>query len=258
MCIGGISTDWMRRDVSDITKAPEMLGGRVKTLHPAVHGGQLARCCTAECGAHDAPGILARTIQSDEDDLKAQGIAPISIVVCNLYPFTETIAKPGCTIADAVEEIDIGGVTLLRAAAKNHARVSILSDPADYAPFLAAWTEGRGDVGQARRSALALKAFAQTAEYDGAIGGYFRAQYASGDLPEEQRAGAIQRLPLRYGANPHQKPAQAYVTEGQLPFTGPSLRCRHRSLRTDGPPSQSSPARRATSTSSTRSTRGRS
>ncbi|KAF8757683.1 bifunctional purine biosynthesis protein [Rhizoctonia solani] len=87
-------------DVSDITKAPEMLGGRVKTLHPAVHG-----------------GILARTIPSDQADLTAQSISPISIVVCNLYPFEATIAKPDCTLANAVEEIDIGGVTLLRAAA---------------------------------------------------------------------------------------------------------------------------------------------
>jgi phosphoribosylaminoimidazolecarboxamide formyltransferase/IMP cyclohydrolase len=165
-------------------------------------------------------GILARTIQSDEDDLKAQGIAPIAIVVCNLYPFSDTVARPGCTIADAVEEIDIGGVTLLRAAAKNHARVSVLSDPADYTRFLTAWNEGRGDVGEPLRSALALKAFTATAAYDGAIGGYFREQYASGDLPAERRAGAIQRLPLRYGANPHQKPAQAYVTDGELPFTG--------------------------------------
>jgi phosphoribosylaminoimidazolecarboxamide formyltransferase/IMP cyclohydrolase len=165
-------------------------------------------------------GILARTIQSDEDDLKAQGIAPIAIVVCNLYPFSDTVARPGCTIADAVEEIDIGGVTLLRAAAKNHARVSVLSDPADYGRFLAAWTEGRGDVGEPLRSTLALKAFTATAAYDGAIGGYFRKQYASADLPAGRRAGKIQRLPLRYGANPHQKPAQAYVTDGELPFTG--------------------------------------
>ncbi|KAJ7249494.1 AICARFT/IMPCHase bienzyme-domain-containing protein [Mycena haematopus] len=119
-------------DVSDITKAPEMLGGRVKTLHPAVHG-----------------GILARSIPSDEQDLASQGISPISIVVCNLYPFTSTISQPNCTLADAVEEIDIGGVTLLRAAAKNHARKT-----------------GGGDVGQNFRSKLALKAFEMTAQYD--------------------------------------------------------------------------------------------
>ncbi|KAF9021403.1 bifunctional purine biosynthesis protein ade10 [Hymenopellis radicata] len=185
-------------DVSDITKAPEMLGGRVKTLHPAVHG-----------------GILARSIPSDEKDLNAQGISPISIVVCNLYPFTETISQPNCTLANAVEEIDIGGVTLLRAAAKNHERVSVLSDPSDYTDFLKSWKEGNGDVGQSLRSKLALKAFEMTAKYDEAISGYFREQYATGAAP---LAGHVQRMPLRYGANPHQKPAQAFVADGQLPF----------------------------------------
>jgi phosphoribosylaminoimidazolecarboxamide formyltransferase/IMP cyclohydrolase len=168
------------------------------------------------------PGILARAIPSDEEDLKAQSISPISIVVCNLYPFTETIAKPGCTIANAVEEIDIGGVTLLRAAAKNHERVSVLSDPSDYDDFLKAWKDGQGDAGQALRSKLALKAFEMTATYDDAIGGYFREKYASSDLKPEELAGAVQRTPLRYGANPHQKPAQAYVTSGELPFKGDS------------------------------------
>ncbi|KAK7031682.1 bifunctional purine biosynthesis protein ade17 [Favolaschia claudopus] len=181
-------------DVSDITKAPEMLGGRVKTLHPAVHG-----------------GILARSIPSDEQDLATQGIAPISIVVCNLYPFTSTISQPNCTLADAVEEIDIGGVTLLRAAAKNHARVSVISDPADYTEFLDAWKSGNGDVGQNLRSKLALKAFEMTAQYDEAISGYFREQYASAELPKDKLAGAVQRIALRYGANPHQKPAQAFA-----------------------------------------------
>ncbi|KAH9935977.1 bifunctional purine biosynthesis protein ade10 [Epithele typhae] len=188
-------------DVADITKAPEMLGGRVKTLHPAVHG-----------------GILARSIPSDKADLEAQSISPISIVVCNLYPFTSTIAKPDCSLADAVEEIDIGGVTLLRAAAKNHERVSILSDPADYTQFLEAWKASNGDVGQAVRSKLALKAFEMTATYDDAISGYFREQYASSELPEDKLAGPVQRMALRYGANPHQKPAQAFVKEGELPF----------------------------------------
>ncbi|KAF8993797.1 bifunctional purine biosynthesis protein ade10 [Cyathus striatus] len=188
-------------DVSDITKAPEMLGGRVKTLHPVVHG-----------------GILARSIPSDEQDLKAQNISPISIVVCNLYPFTETISKPNCTVADAVEEVDIGGVTLLRAAAKNHARVSVLSDPSDYKEFLDAWAQGKGDVGQAFRNKLALKAFEMTAKYDEAISGYFREKYASAELSADELAGDVQRMALRYGANPHQKPAQAFVTEGKLPF----------------------------------------
>lgn len=136
-----------------------------------------------------------------------------------MYPFTSTIARPGCSLADAVEEIDIGGVTLLRAAAKNHERVSVLSDPADYADFVKAWTEGNGDVGAAFRSRLALKAFEMTARYDEAISGYFREQYADA-ADGEKRAGPPQRLTLRYGANPHQKPAQAFVTEGELPFKG--------------------------------------
>ena len=163
---------------------------------------------------------MARNIASDEKDLKEQGISPIAIVVCNLYPFTSTISKPGCTLADAVEEIDIGGVTLLRAAAKNHQRVSVLSDPADYKDFLEALIKGQGDVGQSLRSKLALKAFEMTAQYDEAISGYFREQYASAELSEEQLAGPVQRISLRYGANPHQKPAQAYVTDGKLPFKG--------------------------------------
>ncbi|KAI0321601.1 bifunctional purine biosynthesis protein ade10 [Amylostereum chailletii] len=187
-------------DVSGITKVPEMLGGRVKTLHPAVHG-----------------GILARDTPSDQQDLTAQSISPISIVVCNLYPFTSTIAQPNCTLANAVEEIDIGGVTLLRAAAKNHERVSVISDPADYAEFVKAWKEGKGDVGQALRSNLALKAFEMTASYDDAISGYFREQYADA-AGGDKLVGPVQRMALRYGANPHQKPAQAFVKEGELPF----------------------------------------
>src|SRR5271154_4941105 len=106
-------------DVSTITHAPEMLSGRVKTLHPAVHA-----------------GILARDLASDEKDLADQNINKVDYVVCNLYPFKETIAKINVTIPEAVEEIDIGGVTLIRAAAKNHTRVTILSDPAEYASFL--------------------------------------------------------------------------------------------------------------------------
>ncbi|KAJ3322523.1 bifunctional phosphoribosylaminoimidazolecarboxamide formyltransferase/IMP cyclohydrolase, partial [Gonapodya sp. JEL0774] len=106
-------------DVADITQAPEMLGGRVKTLHPAVHG-----------------GILARDIPQDDADMKARGYDKIDFVVCNLYPFQKTVAKEGVTIPEAVEEVDIGGVTLLRAAAKNHARVTVVSDPTDYVGLL--------------------------------------------------------------------------------------------------------------------------
>ncbi|ODV69701.1 bifunctional purine biosynthesis protein ADE17 [Hyphopichia burtonii NRRL Y-1933] len=176
-------------DVSTITHAPEMLGGRVKTLHPAVHG-----------------GILARNQKSDEDDLTAQGISKVDYVVCNLYPFKETVSKVAVTIDEAVEEIDIGGVTLLRAAAKNHARVTILSDPKDYAGFLQELKSG--EISAEARNRYALKAFEHTADYDVAISDFFRKQYSEN----------ISQLPLRYGANPHQKPAQAFVPQGELPF----------------------------------------
>ncbi|KAJ2782318.1 bifunctional phosphoribosylaminoimidazolecarboxamide formyltransferase/IMP cyclohydrolase [Coemansia javaensis] len=175
------------KDVSEITGAPEMLGGRVKTLHPAVHG-----------------GILARDTAGDEADLAAQAIDKIAFVACNLYPFKKTVERAGVTIPEAVEEIDIGGVTLLRAAAKNHARVAILCDPADYAQVLDEVRAGGGRVAEATRQRLALKAFEHTASYDAAIADYFRQQYARGTA----------QLPLRYGANPHQAPAQVFAGEG--------------------------------------------
>lgn len=180
-------------DVSSITHAPEMLGGRVKTLHPAIHG-----------------GILARNLESDEEDLKQQHIDKMDFVICNLYPFKETVSKIGVTVDEAVEEIDIGGVTLLRAAAKNHSRVTILSDPKDYAAFIDELSTSQdGEVSQNLRNRLALKAFEHTAEYDACIADFFRKQYS------EDKA----QLPLRYGANPYQKPAQAFVTEQEeLPF----------------------------------------
>jgi phosphoribosylaminoimidazolecarboxamide formyltransferase/IMP cyclohydrolase len=178
------------RDISAITKAPEMLAGRVKTLHPAVHA-----------------GILARNLASDEKDLAEQSIDKVDYVICNLYPFKDTVAKVNVTVPEAVEEIDIGGVTLIRAAAKNHARVTILSDPNDYAEFLRELEAG--EVKESSRKLYALKAFEHTADYDAAISDFFRKQYAG---------EGKQYLPLRYGANPHQKPASAYVKEGDLPF----------------------------------------
>ncbi|RHZ78743.1 hypothetical protein Glove_156g54 [Diversispora epigaea] len=178
-------------DVSDVTKAPEILGGRVKTLHPVVHG-----------------GILARNIASDETDLNAQHIHKIDFVVCNLYPFKQTVEKEGITITEAVEEIDIGGVTLLRAAAKNHDRVTVLSDPKDYSNFLTE-LKTNGKISEMTRRLNALKAFNHTADYDDAISNYFRQQYSKN----------ISQLTLRYGANPHQKPAQVFVKSGQLPIT---------------------------------------
>lgn len=178
------------QDVSSLTGAPEMLGGRVKTLHPVVHG-----------------GILAQSTASDDADLAERKIAKIDMVVCNLYPFQKTVAKPDVTIPQAVEDIDIGGVTLLRAAAKNHARVTVLSDPADYPAFLTALEAG--EITSSARQTYALKAFEHTASYDSAISGYFRGQFAS---------NGAQHMTLRYGANPHQKPAAAYMHDSDLPF----------------------------------------
>ncbi|TEA16468.1 Bifunctional purine biosynthesis protein ADE17 [Colletotrichum sidae] len=177
-------------DVSAITKAPEMLAGRVKTLHPAVHA-----------------GILARNLESDEKDLADQNINKVDYVICNLYPFKDTVAKVNVTVPEAVEEIDIGGVTLIRAAAKNHSRVTILSDPNDYAEFLKELESG--EITEASRNRYALKAFEHTADYDAAISDFFRKQYA---------ADGKQYSALRYGANPHQKPAAAFVPSGELPY----------------------------------------
>ena len=167
-----------------------MLSGRVKTLHPAVHA-----------------GILARDLASDEKDLAEQNINKVDYVICNLYPFKDTVAKINVTIPEAVEEIDIGGVTLIRAAAKNHSRVTILSDPEDYHDFLRELE--KGEVTEKSRQLYALKAFSHTADYDTAISDFFRKQYA-GD--------GLQQLSLRYGTNPHQKPAAAYMTDSPLPF----------------------------------------
>jgi phosphoribosylaminoimidazolecarboxamide formyltransferase / IMP cyclohydrolase len=167
-----------------------MLAGRVKTLHPAVHA-----------------GILARDLASDEKDLAEQNINKVDYVICNLYPFKDTIAKINVTIPEAVEEIDVGGVTLIRAAAKNHGRVTILSDPADYPEFLQELE--KGEVTERSRNLYALKAFEHTADYDASISDFFRKQYA-GD--------GVQQIALRYGANPHQKPAAAYMKMGPLPF----------------------------------------
>lgn len=183
-------TQTLGRDVSAITKSPEILAGRVKTLHPAVHA-----------------GILARDSASDEKDLAEQNINKVDYVICNLYPFKDTVAKINVTIAEAVEEIDIGGVTLIRAAAKNHSRVTILSDPDDYPEFLQELE--KGEVTERSRQLYALKAFEHTADYDAAIAAFFQKKYA---------ADGRQQVSLRYGANPHQKPASAFVVEGRLPF----------------------------------------
>ena len=182
-------------DVSDLTKAPEMLGGRVKTLHPAVHG-----------------GILARDTEQDMGELSARGYAPIDLVFCNLYPFTTVTKKEGVTVPQAVEEVDIGGVTLLRAAAKNHARVTVCCDPADYATIVAE-LKATGEVALETRKRLAVKAFEHTAQYDAAISQWFRAQYLGPEVATPHQ------MPLRYGCNPHQKPSSIWSENLPLPLT---------------------------------------
>ncbi|RWS14585.1 bifunctional purine biosynthesis protein PURH-like protein [Dinothrombium tinctorium] len=179
------------RDVSEVTGAPEMLGGRVKTLHPAIHA-----------------GILSRKIPNDIADMERQNFQFVCLVVCNLYPFVETIKSANVTVADAVEQVDIGGVTLLRAAAKNHERVAVVCDPQDY-NIVADEIEKNGCVSGETRKRLAVKAFNHTAQYDSAISNYFRSQYSQN----------VSQLPLRYGMNPHQKPAQIYTLLPRLPLT---------------------------------------
>lgn len=189
-------------DIAAITGAPEMLGGRVKTLHPAVHG-----------------GILARNSDADRADLAAQGIGLVDLVVCNLYPFADTVARPGVTLDEAVEQIDIGGVTLLRAAAKNFARVYAVCDPADYDAVLAA-VKDDSPAGDLRRS-LAVKAFAHTRDYDTAIEAYLRPTADAGaELPAQVTLSLSRRQSLRYGENPHQAAALYASTPDAGPLGG--------------------------------------
>lgn len=177
------------KDVSEVTGFKECLDGRVKTLHPMIHG-----------------GILGRTShQEDLDEMKELGIEPIELVVVNLYPFKDTIAKPDIGPAKATEFIDIGGPTMIRAAAKNFAHVSILSSPGQYASFSEELSKGKGISFNLRRK-LAKDAFAHTADYDSAIANYFT------ELEEEKPAAQFNiSLPLsqelRYGENPHQEGA---------------------------------------------------
>ncbi len=177
-------------EVSEYTGFPEMMAGRVKTLHPRIHGGVLGR-----------RGI-------DEVVMRENGIKPIDLVVVNLYPFERTVADPDCDLATAIENIDIGGPTLLRAAAKNHAAVSVVVDAADYARILAEMDRDGGSVSAATRFDLAVKAFEHTARYDGAIANYLgRRTGADGvdALPRTLSMQFKQKQTMRYGENPHQK-----------------------------------------------------
>lgn len=183
------------RGIEELTGFPEMLDGRVKTLHPAVHGGILAR--------RDRPDHLAT--------LQAHDLAPIDLVACNLYPFAEVIARPDATLDDVLhgDAIDIGGVTLIRAAAKNFPAVLVLIDPADYAPTLDYLRAG--EVPQEWRRRLATKAFAHTAAYDALIARYLQASFGEADdealFPQQLTIGLEKLQGLRYGENPHQRAA---------------------------------------------------
>ena len=187
------------RDVSDLTGFPEIMDGRVKTLHPRVHGGLLGR------EAQDA-AVMAE-----------HGIPPIDLLVVNLYPFAATVAKPDCSYEDAVENIDIGGPAMLRAAAKNHERVSVVVDPADYVELGQALSAGGTTAAQRRR--FAAKAYAHTAQYDGQIAMWLSPRAAEpaapAPWPQSLHLGFSLRSALRYGENPHQRGA-LFVEAGDL------------------------------------------
>ncbi len=190
-------------EVSDYTGHPEIMDGRVKTLHPKIHGGILAR-----------RGV-------DEAVMADNNIGPIDLVVVNLYPFASTVAKPGCTLEDAVENIDIGGPTMVRAAAKNHKDVTIVVNAKDYDKVLAEMQANGGATTHATRFSLAISAFEHTAQYDGMIANYFGTMLSAYDTPAEPatkfprtfNAQFVKKQDLRYGENSHQS-AAFYVQDG--------------------------------------------
>lgn len=175
--------------VEQYTGFPEIMGGRVKTLHPKVHGGLLGRL-----------GV-------DEAVMSEHGIIATDMLVVNLYPFAETIAKPDCRYDDAVENIDIGGPAMLRAGAKNHERVTVLTDPADYNDVLREMTSQSGSLAYATRKRLAAKVYAHTAQYDAQIANYLSQQQNEAEEPTIILNAYQQKQALRYGENPHQSAA---------------------------------------------------
>ena len=185
-------------EISDYTGFPEMMAGRVKTLHPKVHGGILAR-----------RGV-------DEEVMQEHDIKPIDLVVINLYPFQSTVANPDCSLEDAIENIDIGGPAMVRAAAKNHASVSVIVDPLDYPLVLQEMEKNHAAVTDKTRFSLAIKAYEHTASYDGAIANYFGRLVQK---PEDAHFPRTMNLQyqhaqgMRYGENPHQN-AAFYVESG--------------------------------------------
>ncbi len=182
------------RDISEITGFPEMLDGRVKTLHPKVHGGLLGR----------------RRLPEHVEQMTRHGIEPIDVVVVNLYPFEATIAKPGCTFDDAIEHIDIGGPSMLRSAAKNFEEVAVVVDPGDYSRLLEELARPEG-VSRETRLMLARKVFAHTAKYDGLIASYLERHSpvieAGTRFPQTLVLRYEKAQNLRYGENPHQQAA---------------------------------------------------
>src|SRR5512147_2367139 len=176
-------------DVAAYTGSPEILDGRVKTLHPKIHGGLLGR----------------RSVPAHVEQMKQQGIGPIDVVVVNLYPFEATIAKPHCPFEEAIENIDIGGPSMLRSAAKNHDDVLVVVDPTDYQRVLDA--AKAGTVSHALRLELAMEVFQHTARYDSLIAGYLERQVQGGEIKFPQILSLQYELgeTLRYGENPHQQ-----------------------------------------------------
>jgi len=189
--------------VSDYTGSPEILGGRVKTLHPRIHGGILAR----------------PDLEGDRADLEANEMAAIDLVCVNLYPFEQTVAKAGVTLADAIENIDIGGPTMIRAAAKNHAYLTVLCNPSQYGDYLQALRDHQGTVPPELRQSFALAAFQHTAAYDRAIVTYlsdaFNPATEADNLPHTWTLTGQRLQSLRYGENPHQ--GAAWYQTGATP-----------------------------------------
>jgi len=185
-------------EVSDYTGFPEMMDGRVKTLHPKIHGGILGR-----------RGIDDRVMKENE-------IHPIDLIVVNLYPFEATVADPDCPLETAIENIDIGGPTMLRAAAKNHAHVTVVVDAGDYPQVLEEIDSHQGKVSPSTRFDLAVKAFEHTAAYDAAIANYLGARTGEGvsEFPRTLTLQYIQKQAMRYGENPHQQ--AAFFIERQI------------------------------------------
>jgi len=199
--------------VSSHTGFPEIMDGRVKTLHPKIHGGLLGR----------------RNV--DDAVMRQHGIEPIDLLVVNLYPFAATIAKPGCSYEDAIENIDIGGPAMVRAAAKNHDRVAVIVDPADYVVVLDELSRGDGALSEATRKRLAAKAFAHTASYDSAVASYLaRVNDAGGEFPQSLALQFQKRMDLRYGENPHQTAAFYRAPDAQGASIGSARQLQGRTL----------------------------